>query len=188
MLYPFYLMHHKRYAVYWDMFTPAQWVQKEAEYRAELERMRRLEASTVDFVQPGEMQPERDHHMQGAQTTTGEALGRKWRHATDGGWFSFELKSLPGKPLSLVCTYLGSDKGARTFDILVDDRLIATQSLSGNKPGEFFDVTYLIPPELTRGKDKIVVRFQAHQGNTAGGLYGLRVIQRDASPGESFTP
>ncbi|MDQ3804505.1 MAG: glycoside hydrolase family 127 protein [Acidobacteriota bacterium] len=176
-LYPFYRMHGRRYSVYWDLFTPQQWVLREAEYKAELERARRLEARTVDFAQPGEMQPERDHNMRGERTEAGEHQGRKWRHARDGGWVSFDLKVLPGEPVSLVCTYWGGEAGPRTFDILVDGARVATQSLQNDRPGQFFDVAYPLPEELTRGKEKITVRFQARPGNTAGGLYGLRVVR-----------
>ncbi|HEX6732504.1 MAG TPA: beta-L-arabinofuranosidase domain-containing protein [Pyrinomonadaceae bacterium] len=174
---PFYKLHHRRYVVYWDLFSPQQWTIHEADYRKELERARRLEAMTVDFVQPGEMQPERDHNMQGDRIETGEHLGRKWRHALDGGWISFELKVLPDQPVSLVSTYWGSETGQRKFDVLVDGVKIATQSLLNNKPGQFFDSTYEIPLELTRGKTKITVRFQAMPGNMAGGFYGLRMIK-----------
>jgi DUF1680 family protein len=181
-LYPFYQMHHRRYTVYWDMFTPQQWAVREADYKAERERERALEAITVDFAQPGEMQPEREHNMQGERTTAGENQGRKWRHASDGGWFSFDVKVLPDKPVSLICTYWGGEVGARTFDILVDGVKVATQSLQNDRPGAFFDVTYAAPEELTRGKGKVTVRFQARPGNTAGGLYGLRVIQGKDAP------
>jgi hypothetical protein len=54
---------------------------------------------------------------------------------------------------------------------------IATQSLQNDKPGQFFEVTYPIPQDLTRGKTRITIRFQAQPGNTAGGFYGLRVIR-----------
>ena len=175
---PFYRVHKARYAVYWDLFSPQQWVLREADYKAELERARQLEALTVDFAQPGEMQPERDHNMQGERTETGEHSSRKWRHALDGGWLSFELKVLPDQPVSLVCSYWGGETGRRSFDIMIDRVKIATQSLQNDKPGQFFDVTYAIPEELTRGKTKITVRFQAQPGNTAGGFYGLRVIHR----------
>ena len=59
-LYPFYRMHNKRYAVYWDLLNDQQWLERVANYNNELERVRRLEAVTVDFVQPGEPQLERD--------------------------------------------------------------------------------------------------------------------------------
>ena len=61
----------------------------------------------------------------------------------------------------------------------MDGVRVATRSLQNDGPGQFSDVTYAIPVELTRGRDKVTVRFQARPGNTAGGLYGLRVVRRD---------
>lgn len=176
--YPFYRMHNKRYGVYWDVLSEREWTAREANYKEELERVRKLEALTVDFVQPGETDREREHSLQGDRMDAGEHSGRKWRHARDGGWVSFDLKVSLDQAVSLVCSYWGSETGPRTFDILVDGNKIATQSLQNDKPGEFFDVTYAIPEELTRRKNKITVRFQPHSGNTAGGFYGLRVIRR----------
>jgi DUF1680 family protein len=178
-LYPFYRMHHKRYAVYWDVLNQQQWVEREANYKKELERLRRLEALTVDFVQPGEAHLEREHNLQGALMNSGENQGRKWRHARAAGWLSFDLKVLPDAPVLLVVSYWGSETGPRTFDILADGTKIATQSLQNDKPGEFFDVTYAIPPDVTRGKDKITIRFSGQPGNMAGGFYGVRVIRKE---------
>ncbi|HKR22739.1 MAG TPA: DUF6805 domain-containing protein, partial [Pyrinomonadaceae bacterium] len=89
-----------------------------------------------------------------------------------------DLKVIPDQPVAVVCSYWGSETGQRTFDILADGIKVATQSLGNDKPGEFFDVTYAIPAEVTRGKNKITVRFQAHPDNTAGGFYGVRVIKK----------
>jgi hypothetical protein len=178
-LYPFFRMHNRRYAVYWDQFTPHEWEVREADYRAELERVQRLEAITIDFAQPGEMQPERDHNMQGEKTDAGEHSSRKWRHARDGGWVSFDMGVVPDIPVSLVVTYWGSERGPRTFDILADGVQVATQSLQNDKPGQFFDVTYPIPVEVTRGKTKVTVKFEAKPGNTAGGFYGLRTVKKE---------
>ena len=77
---------------------------------------------------------------------------------------------------ALICTYWGDDAGRRQFNVLVDDTPIATEKLSKSHPGEFFDATYSIPTELTRGKTKTVVRFQAAPGNTAGGVFGIRMV------------
>ena len=115
--------------------------------------------------------------LRGEQIETGEHLGRKWRHALNGGWISFDLRVLPDQPVSLVSTYWGGETGERNFAILVDGVKIADQSLRNNKPGQFFDQTYKIPPELTRNKTKITVRFQALPGNMAGGFYGLRIVR-----------
>lgn len=178
-LIPFYGMHHRRYGVYWDFFTAAQWEKRQAEYRAEQARLRALAARTVDVLRIGEMQPERDHNVTGEHTSAGEFNGRKYRHATNGGWFSFEMKVLPEEPMELLCTYWGSDPRQRLFDILVDGTRVATQTLNDGRPGEFFDVTYPIPRELTQGKAKVTVRLQAHPGKWAGGLFGCRVMKAE---------
>ncbi len=173
-LIPFYRMHHQRHIVYWDLFTREQWETRQAAYRAEQERIQRLEARTLDFLQPGEMQPERDHAFEGVNSRNGTHLDRKWRDAADGGWFAFTMKVSPDKPVELVVTYWGSDVGPRTFDILVDGMVIATQQLDNPSPGSFWDVAYPVPPELTQGKETARVTFQAHAGNMAGGIFGLR--------------
>lgn len=175
---PFYKMHgDRRYVVYWDAFTPAQWQVREAGYKADLVRQKALEARTVDAVNPGEEQNERDHRLQGDRTSSGDFGGRKWRHAWDGGWFSWELKVLPDQPQELSVTYWGGDAGNRVFDILIDGAKLATQRLRGDKPDQFYDQSYSIPDSMTHGKDKVTIRFQANPGQTAGGVFGVRVLR-----------
>jgi DUF1680 family protein len=176
-LIPFYKMHHRRYSIYWDLYTSDEWRSHEAELRAEEERQRQLDARTIDVLRVGEMQPERDHNLVGENTSVGDFRGRKWRHAPD-GWFAFDMKVKPDSPLDLLCTYWGSEIGARVFDILIDGRKIATQSLHNDKPGELFDVAYHIPPELVSGKEKVTVHLQSHPGNIAGGIFGCRIVTK----------
>ncbi|MBI4324786.1 MAG: glycoside hydrolase family 127 protein [Chloroflexi bacterium] len=176
---PFYKMHGNRpYVVYWDAFTPAQWQAKEAEYKIELARQKELESRTVDRVNPGEEQNERDHGLKGEQTGAGDFSDRKWRHATDGGWFSWELKVQPEQPQELRVTYWGSDGGNRVFDILIDGAKLAAQRLQQNKPGQFYDEVYPISPEMIKDKEKVTVRFQAARGAWAGGVFGCAVLKR----------
>jgi DUF1680 family protein len=176
---PFFRVHGRRYSVYWDLFTSEKWQARQDEYKAELARKKALEARTLDFFQPGEMQPERDHDLKGERTGAGEAMGRKWRHATGGGWFSFTMAVQPDEPAQLVCTYWGSDGGGRVFDILIDEEKLATQALENDRPNHFFDKVYTLPKRLTRGKTKVTVKFQAHPGNTAGGVFGVRMVKAD---------
>lgn len=178
VLKPFFRTHDRRYSVYWDIFTPAQWTARAAAYKAEVERVRDLAARTVDLFQPGEMQSERDHEFRGEKVETGDFGEYKWRHARDGGWFSVTMKIVSDKPQDLQIKYWGGDAGNRSFDILVDNEKIAAQKLEANRPGKFYDETYQLPPSLTAGKNKITVRFQADAGKTAGGIYGVRVVRR----------
>jgi uncharacterized protein len=175
---PFYRIHGNRpYMVYFDSFTPEQWRAREAQYRAEMEKRKALEARTVDSVNPGEDQNERDHLFKGERTGAGDFSGRKWRHASDGGWFSWDLKVQPDRPQELWVTYWGSDVGNRVFDILVDGQKLATQRLDRNKPDQFYEEIYSLPAGTITGKAKVTVKFQAHPGATAGGVFGVRVMK-----------
>ncbi len=174
---PFHELVHERAIVYFDAFTESQWAEREAEYRAEERRRAELAARTVDELRIGEMQPERDHGLTGERTSAGEAMGRKWRHATDGGWFEFSLKVDPAVPNELVVTYWGADSGGREFDILVDGRKIATERLDGRFGRRFVDVAYPLPEEATRGKTSVRVRFAALPDRWAGGVFGVRMVR-----------
>ena len=133
----------------------------------------------MDRVKIGIQVPEREHELKGEKTRSGTHRGRTWRHAEDGGWFSYRMKVPSDEPATLACTYWGGDSGARTFDILVDGQKIATQTLDNPHPAEFFTVEYPIPEELTEGKDEVTVRFDAHPGNHAGGVFELYLLERE---------
>ena len=177
LLKPFYKTHERRYSIYWDMFTEKAWKEKQSEYRTQIERKKKLEEMTVDFVQPGEMQPERDHHFKGEKIQTGSYKNRKYRESRD-GWFSFDMKVLMGQPMALVVEYWGGFPGSKTFDILVNGHKISTENISNKKEGQFIDIKYDIPDKLTFGKRKVTVTFEAHKGNTAGPVFGVRIIKR----------
>ena len=144
---------------------------------AEAEARRKRQARIVDRVVSNDQESEKAHNIQGQGTQSGHALGRGWRHAGHPGWWSWDLKALPDKAMTLVCTYWGSDVPPRTFDVLVEGTKIATQSLDRNQPGRFFDVEYPVPPALTKGKRKVTVRFVPHKGNTAGGVFECAVLK-----------
>lgn len=177
-LVPFHRLHDRRYTVYLDCFTAADWAARQEQILAEEKRAKELDARTVDTFQPGEMQPERDHNVQGERSGAVEALGRKLRHAYDGGWFSFEVAVPTNAPADLIITYWGSEQGERQFDVLVEGEKIATTSLHMDHPDQFWDEVYPLPKKLLAGKGRVTVKFQAHPGNFAGGVFGVRVVRR----------
>ena len=174
-LIPFYQMHRERYSVYWKLLSADEWSAHAAELQAAAARRIADEARVVDVVRIGESQSETDHKFQAGDSQSGEFNGHKWRHAAD--WFGYEVKVLPDQPVLLSCTYWGSDVGARQFDVMVDGKIIATESLNNNRPEEFYDATYVLPAELTAGKHSVMVKFAAHPGNLAGGVFGVRVLR-----------
>jgi uncharacterized protein len=174
---PFYQVQHRMYAAYWDLYTPAEWEKKSAEVAAERERVRKLEAATVAFVQPGEMQPERDFNQQGENTTIARVNGRPGR--TGRGWFSFDVPTDSTRPMVLVVTYQTDSRRPRSFDILVDGQPIAQQTFDASSVSRFMDLEYSVPADLVRGKQKVTVRFQATNNNDIATVFGIRMIRAD---------
>jgi DUF1680 family protein len=136
-----------------------------------------LDPRTVDKVEIGRAKSEQDHRLQGQNTGSGVFRNRVWRHAWAGGWFSYQLAVKPDARQTVHVHYWGDEEGTRRFDILVDGQKIGQQVLLRNGPGEFFDIEYPIPDDLTRGKAKVTIRFQAEPGAMAGGIFDLRILQ-----------
>ncbi len=175
---PFYQLHRRTYGIYWDLFTPQEWEKHAAEIAARREKQRKLEAATVGYVQPGEMQAERDANMQGEATEPVRLLGRPGRRGAK--WFSFELPVDPAHGLALVVDYNRDEWQERTFEILVDGVRVGQQQIQRRGPLQFFEAEYPVPAEVVQGKPKVTVKFQATQGNEIGAVYGIRMIRADA--------
>jgi hypothetical protein len=171
---PFYSQYERRSAVYFKRFTDEQWKQEEAAFLAEQEHLKDIAARSVDVMHLGEMQPERDHNLISQTSYPVVYRGRQGRDARSGGYFQFTMKTKPG-PLVLMATYWGDERG-NTFDILVDDVMLATQQLKSNKPGKFFEVEYPVPEALTKGKTSIRVKFVPHARSTAGPVFGVTLF------------
>ncbi|MCX6904030.1 MAG: glycoside hydrolase family 127 protein, partial [Verrucomicrobia bacterium] len=172
---PFYRLHRHTYGVYWDLFTPSEWDKRAAEIAADRERQRKIEAATVGYAQPGEMQAERDANMQGEDTEPLRLMSRPGRRGSK--WFSFDLTVDPAHPMKLVVTYNHDEWQQRTFDISVDGVRVGQQTIERRGPLRFFDVEYAVPAETVKGKQKVTVKFQATQGNEVGAVFGLRMIR-----------
>jgi DUF1680 family protein len=176
---PFYRLHRRTYAIYWDLFTSQEWEQRATELATERERQRKLEAATVGFAQPGEMQAERDANMQGEDTEPLRLQGRAGRRGAK--WFSFDLPVDPAHPMVLVVTYNHDEWQERKFEVLVDGVRVGEQTIERRGPMRFFDVEYAVPADLLKGKQKVTVKFQAGPGSEIGTVFGLRMIRADAA-------
>ena len=175
-LHPFFDTYDHYYSVYWDYFTPQDWTNREAAYEAEKARQKDIEDRTIDVMRLGEMQPERDHHLQSEISYVGEDDSRKSRDCRNEGFFAFDLKVLPGASDSLMVTAWGGDNG-RIVDIYIDDTKIATQALHHPKPNHLVDLMYAIPDSLIQGKTTVRVKFQAPKGKSSGAIFGVRVLK-----------
>lgn len=178
-LFPFYKATHDRYETYWDRFTPAEWKDKEDEYKRELARRRELEARTVDVVNAGEEQDERDHNFKGERTDTREFNDRTFRYAETNGWFAWEMKVLPDVPQELSVAFGGGGgRGGSALDVIVDDVKVATEHPSGGgggrPPGP---KTYPLSAEALKGKQKVTVKFQAPPEMRGASVFNVRILK-----------
>ena len=69
----------------------------------------------------------------------------------------------------------------RTFDILMNEATVATVTLDGSQPGDFFSVDYEIPKEAKEEAKHGVLetKFVAHPGSMAGGVFDVRLLRGD---------
>ena len=174
-LIPFYRLHRRTYAAYFDILTPAEYAARNAELAAERERLRKLEAATVAFLQPGDEQLERKFNQQGEDTSIVQVDGRPGRRGSK--WFSYDVPVESGRPMILVITYHADNRRVRTFDILIDGRRIAQQTVPQAMTARFFDVEYPLPGDLIEGKQKAALRFEATGGNEIAAVFGVRMIR-----------
>lgn len=174
-------IYDERYSVYFPLMTAEKWEEAKRQWAADEQRERELLRRTVDEVRCGEQQPEMDHRIKSdkSKNAWNTAAGRAFREAVN-GWFSYEMTVDGQSPMTLSCTYWGSDQRNREFDILVDGSVVATQQLEELKLGEFVELAYPVPEALTRGKELVLVKFQAKKNKVAGGVYGCRMLNMAA--------
>lgn len=175
-LVPFSGIHEARYMIYWLVMTADSLESRNKALREKEDQLLAIESMTVDQVAPGEQQPEAEHNFKGENTESGVFQGKHWRHAK--GWFSYDLNNTGREGCILRVTYYGLDRG-RNFDILVNDQVIATVKLDGSHGNAFFEKEYTIPQDILDGNqnDVLNVKFKAHKGSVAGGIYYLRLIK-----------
>lgn len=179
LLEPFFRIHDARYSMYWMVLS-------ETGYQAHLDsialtekKMLELQNRTVDYVAPGEQQPEADHAMEAENSNAGNNWDEFYREARNGGYFSYRLATGGEENLKLMVRYWGYEWGSREFDIYIDNEKLVTEDNTGRWfQSEFQDVTYEIPDSMVKGKDAVRVKFQAHEGSTAGGVYYIRLLRK----------
>ena len=173
-LIPFYKAADERYTVYWKVSTPAEWAEQRSAREAAEKRRQALADATVDLVSVDDPASESAHGYRGESAEQWSFEGQKVRE-TRGGWFSYDLKVRPDRPMSLVFTYKGAEGRARRFDVLVDGEKVATKTVEYH-PTELLDAEYAIPEPLTRGKERVTVRFQTDPDVSSASIAEVRVV------------
>jgi len=174
---PFYQFTDNYYSVYWDIFTPEAWDIEKQKYEEEKIAERKLADRTVSLFRVGEMQPERDHDFKGENSRTGTEHTRKFRVSGTDEPMSFTMKVDSDLKNSIILTYWGMDNRYRTFSILIDGVQVAREDLNKFKISKFYDMTYEIPLDITKGKKQVIVTLKPDESNEAGPIYGVRMVK-----------
>ncbi len=88
----------------------------------------------------------------------------------------------------LMLLYWGDEEDVRNFDIMCDDVLVASESLSHNAPGRFMMRCYPIPEEATSGKESVRIHLTSPTGTRTGGLfYAYMMSSKDEPTGIDTT-
>jgi hypothetical protein len=178
-LVPFYRVHDARYMLYWRTVSAEKYPEVVAAMEAAEQARLALDVRTLDSVAPGEQQSEVEHGFAGEATRSGALHGRRSRDAT-AGWFSYQLNAAKAGPatagLELIVTYDGSERG-RSFDLLVNDRVIATVELKGGQRDRFVDVAYTVPADLV-ANGTLTVKFAAKEKSHTASIYGVRLAKK----------
>ena len=175
---PFYGIHDSRYMIYWMWLTESKY-KNYLDSLAVVEKERtELQKRTIDFVAPGEQQPEADHQMEKLKSGTGNFQDEFWRDAHSEGYFSYNMATNSETGLSLIVRYWGAEWGNRKFDIFIDNEKLITEDNTGRwNQSQFQEVEYEIPDSMVINKKQIRVKFQALPGNTAGAVYYIRLVR-----------
>jgi hypothetical protein len=175
---PFHRTHRKRYALYYDLVTPAQFAARDAARAAAREAEQRLLASTIGTVTVGDPASEAAVHFQSNPATRpiGRNEGRTQRGGT--GWFSFDLPLSDARSTLLVVTYFtepGLPAPLGPFDILADGTLVAHYAPDQSASG-FHRVTYALPMLQSAGKRSTTIRFQAVGTGRIAPVFEVRTV------------
>ena len=176
---PFFKIHDARYMMYWMTLSNRQYKSYLDSVTVLENEKLELQKRTIDFVAPGEQQPEADHTVQKQNSNTGNNFDEFWRDARTGGFFSYKLSTNHETGLSLIVRYWGAEAGNRKFDIFIDDEKLINEDISGKwNQKKFQEVEYPVPDSMVKGKVSVNVKFQPEPGNIAGAVYYIRMARK----------
>lgn len=165
---PHYMQHKNRYGIYFrlaDGDTPVK--ENEAD-----------KYTVIDSLPVGNDQYEFSHNLISELSDSGNHLGRIFRHAAPGGFFSYDM-TVDSSVTNYLCVQYFSGDAGRKFTILIDGKVFENVEVENVNPGSFYDVYYKIPHNLTADKEKITVTFRADGESFAGGIFDKLSIVKE---------
>ena len=168
-LVPFYQIHDARYMLYWPIADSSKFEQMTKNIQAEEAERAALTANTVDYVSPGEQQPEADHLFKGENTYMGYSNERYWRSGD--GWFSYQLRNDHRQATSLRVVFESGDE--TDFKIYMNGGACQLRT-TVNKEGVVMGICKL---KEVPDSDRFEVRFEAVKGRSIPKILDVRLLK-----------
>ena len=134
------------------------------------------------MAEAGNARSEIDHGYTGENATTGAVDGKSFRQAR--GWMRYALTVFDDTEVTVACAFLGGNDAPLTYDLLVEDQLVATRTFAAGQATPTV-AEFSVPFAITKGKTNILVTIRARAGMTPA-LFQLRTIQDHLENDRSF--
>ncbi len=177
VLRPFYSLYDRRHSVYLRVEPEAAHAAREAREQEAADARRAVAARTVDAVVAGAQADEEAHGLQQERTSAWALEGRSCRSTRYGGSWSYALGLPVSGPAAVRVSYWGGETRRHVFEVVAEGETLATQSLFDDRPGELYELEYVLPERLTRGKQRVRVGFRTGPTQSTGAVFEVRVVR-----------
>ena len=144
-----------------------------------------LDRRVVDIAEVGNVASEATHGYAGNDVIAGVANGKPYRQAR--GWMRYALTTFDDTEVTLALTFVATDSVSRSYEIAVEDSVIATRTFVAQPNTSTSVVQITVPFAVTKGKTNIAIIVRARGGATPA-LRELRTIQDHNEVEQSMSP
>jgi uncharacterized protein len=166
---PYYRLFDQRYALYWDIYTEAEWTVLQQKSQA-------LPLGVIDSVILGDATSEDEHNFQGFRVRRGQEGGSAW--ISCGDWMKFDLALPVSRQAVLECKILSPDSG-KVFSVFADGKKLAQPAIPEEQPAGMTMLRYPVPTEVTSGKRRISVILRVNGGEVSQRLFGVAMLKEE---------
>ena len=177
-LMPFFRLQDSRYQMYWELTTKEELAARHERLAAEEFAKARREANTLDWVAPGEQQPEVEHDYSGQNSDSGLSNGQRWRR---GDSFQYALGTRGEKTVDLAITCWRGDIG-QAYDIFANGELLAAETTDDSQSNQLFEKRYSIPAKVLSSATnrRLTVKFSVKPGMQPARIFDVRLMKPDS--------
>ncbi len=170
-----------RYTVYFDVVTDFEWLDEAKKVAAKDAEVKAAADAQVDAVWAGNPYSEKDHGLEAGASMGGDTNDLFFREASAKGAFGYALKA--GDAGTLRVTYLlPARAGDVGFDVLVEGQKVAEETLkdapaADPRARQKLAVRTYALPEGTKGKERVNVKFAAHEDKGTARVVVVEMIK-----------